>query len=162
LADGEFKFESYRIAVKVKGQVQSSGAYRRVYDGKELTRKELFGSWDSSFNNLYWFKAEVKRCSPGSFVVIDHHKILEQIRFNRLFFAMKPCIDGFLNGCRPYLAVDSTFLTGRFRGQLACAVAVDGHIGCIRLLLECLTLKQLKIGNGFWRDLEMQLEYHKG
>jgi transposase-like protein len=25
------------------------------------------------------------------------------------------------------LAIDSTFLTGRFRGQLACAVAVDGH-----------------------------------
>ena len=40
---------------------------------------------------------------------------------------MKPCIDGFLNGCRPYLVIDSTFLTGKFRGQLACAVAVDGH-----------------------------------
>jgi hypothetical protein len=33
----------------------------------------------------------------------------------------------FLRGCRPYLAIDSTFLTGRFRGQLACAIAVDGH-----------------------------------
>jgi hypothetical protein len=42
---------------------------------------------------------------------------------------MKPCIDGFLNGCRPYLAIDSTFFTRRFRGQLACAVAVDGHNG---------------------------------
>ncbi|XP_066320176.1 uncharacterized protein [Miscanthus floridulus] len=28
---------------------------------------------------------------------------------------------------RPYLAIDSTFLTGKFRGQLACAIAVDGH-----------------------------------
>jgi len=25
------------------------------------------------------------------------------------------------------LAIDSTFLTGKFRGQLACAIAVDGH-----------------------------------
>ena len=40
---------------------------------------------------------------------------------------MKPCIDGFLNGCRPYLAIDSTFLTGKFKGQLASASAVDGH-----------------------------------
>jgi hypothetical protein len=40
---------------------------------------------------------------------------------------MKSCIDGFLNACRPYLAIDSTFLIGRFRGQLACGVAVDGH-----------------------------------
>ncbi|XP_066347719.1 uncharacterized protein [Miscanthus floridulus] len=28
--------------------------------------------------------------------------------------------------CRPYLAVDSTFLTGRFRGQLCISCAVDG------------------------------------
>ena len=40
---------------------------------------------------------------------------------------MKPCIDGFLRGCRPYLAIDSTFLTGKYKGQLACACAVDGH-----------------------------------
>jgi hypothetical protein len=40
---------------------------------------------------------------------------------------MKLCIEGFLKGCRPYLAIDSTFLTLRIRGQLACAIAVDGH-----------------------------------
>ena len=101
--------------------------YKRVYAGKELAHKRLFGSWDKSFNNLYRFKAEVERCSPDSFVVIDHHTIADQIRFNRLFFAMKPCIDGFLNGCRPYLAIDSIFFTGKYRGQLACAVDVDGH-----------------------------------
>jgi hypothetical protein len=26
-----------------------------------------------------------------------------------------------------YLAIDSIFFTGMFRGQLSCAVAVDGH-----------------------------------
>jgi hypothetical protein len=77
----------------------------------KLADKQLFGSWDSSFDNLYRFKAEVERCNPRSFVVIDHYKIADQIRFNRFFFAMKPCIDGFLKGCRPYLAIDSTFLT---------------------------------------------------
>jgi hypothetical protein len=101
--------------------------YKRVYAGKELAHQQLFGSWDSSFNNLYRFKAEVERVCPGSFVVIDHHIIAEKIRFLRMFFAMKPCIEGFLKGCRPYLAIDSTFLTGKFRGQLACAIAVDGH-----------------------------------
>jgi transposase-like protein len=41
--------------------------------------------------------------------------------------AFKPCIDGFLAACRPYLAIDSTFLTGKYKGQLATACAVDGH-----------------------------------
>ena len=59
--------------------------------------------------------------------MIDHHTINNKIRFNRLFFALKACVDGFFRGCRPYLAVDSTFLTERFRGQLCIACAVHGH-----------------------------------
>jgi hypothetical protein len=101
--------------------------YRRVYKGKNLAMDELYGPWDKSFDNLYRFKAQIEQTSPGSFIIIDHHTVKKKIRFNRLFFALKACVDGFLRGCRPYLAVDSTFLTGRFRGQLCVACAVDGH-----------------------------------
>lgn len=101
--------------------------YKRVYNGKELALTQLFGDWKESFDNLYRFKLQIEESCPGSFVVIDHHTINKKVRFNRLFFAMKPCIDGFLQGCRPYLAVDSTFLSGKFRGQLCVACAIDGH-----------------------------------
>ena len=86
--------------------------YKRVYMGKKLALKELYGDWDSSLDNLYRFKAQVEISCPGSIVQIDHYTIKEKIRFRRFFFALKPCIDGFFSGCRPYLAVDSTFLTG--------------------------------------------------
>ena len=33
----------------------------------------------------------------------------------------------FKNGCRPYLGIDSTALTGRYNGQLVAACALDGH-----------------------------------
>ena len=125
MEDSSLKAKELQRRIKDKHKVEVP--YKRVYAGKELAHNILFGSWDSSFNNLFRFKAEFERVSPSSFVVIDHHTIAGQIRFNRLFFAMKPCIDGFLNGCRPYLAIDSTFFIGKFRGQLACAVAVDGH-----------------------------------
>ena len=88
---------------------------------------KIYGPWGKSFDNLYRFKAQIQESSPGSFVVIDHHTIDKKIRFNRLFFAMKPCVDGFLRGCRPHLAVDRTFLNGSFRGQLCIACVVDGH-----------------------------------
>jgi len=45
----------------------------------------------------------------------------------RFFVALKPCIDGFLQGCRPYIAMDATHLTGRSRGQMAAAVVVGGN-----------------------------------
>lgn len=44
-----------------------------------------------------------------------------------MFIALKPCIDGFKNGSRPYLGIDSTTLTGRWKGQLASVIGIDGH-----------------------------------
>ena len=43
------------------------------------------------------------------------------------FFALKPCVDGFLAGCRPFVGVDATTLNGKYTGQLASATSVDGH-----------------------------------
>ena len=40
---------------------------------------------------------------------------------------MKPCIDGFLAGCRPFIGVDASCLHGKYTGQLALATGVDGH-----------------------------------
>ena len=112
---------------KIKEHHKVSINYQRVYQGQQLAMKQLYGDWDSSFNNLFSFKAQVESSCPGSKVIIDHYIVNGEFRFRRFFFAMKPCIDGFLNGCRPYLAIDSTFLTGKFKGQLASACVVDGH-----------------------------------
>ena len=112
---------------KLKESHKIDVPYRKVVRGKQIAMDKLYGPWDKSFDNLYRFKAQIEESSPGSFVVIDHHTINNNIRFNRLFFALKACVDGFFRGCRPYLVVDSTFLTKRFIGQLCIACAVDGH-----------------------------------
>jgi len=83
------------------------------------------------------FKAQIESSCPGSIVVIDH-QMEKKIRFRRFFFALKPCTEGFLSGCRPYLAIDSTFLTGKFKGQLASASAVDGHNWLFAVCFWCL------------------------
>ena len=48
-------------------------------------------------------------------------------RFMRIFVALKPCIDGFLEGCRPFIGIDASCLYGKYRGQLASATGIDGH-----------------------------------
>jgi hypothetical protein len=72
----------------------------------------------------------------------------DKIRFRRFFFALKPCIDGFLAGCRPYLAIDNTFLTDKYKGQFASACVVDGHkwlyLVCFRVFIQ----KLLRTGFG--------------
>ena len=109
--------------------------YMRIFYAKEMALDRINGAWNGSFQLLYTFKAEVEMASPGSVVEIDKHtvqykikkKLFEKECFRRAFVSFKACWQGFLDGCRPYLAVDATALTGRWRGQLVAASAVDGH-----------------------------------
>jgi hypothetical protein len=102
-------------------------SYYVVWDGRRMALEQLMGKWEDSFVDAFRFKAEVERTNPGSIVDIEYARVGKKIRFTRLFVALKACVDGFLNGCRPFLGVDSMVLTGRWRGQLASASAVDGH-----------------------------------
>lgn len=112
-----------RIKDKYKCQIP----YKRVYAGRELALDKVYGRSQDSFDMLFRWKVEVERRCPESVVIIEYHTINEKRCFSRIFVAFKACVDGFLGGCRPYLSIDSTFLTGMFKGQLATACAVDGH-----------------------------------
>ena len=101
--------------------------YDTVQRGKKRALEEIYGKWSDSFELLFRWKAEVMKRSPGSVVEIDLLEVDGEIYFHRFFCALKPCIDGFLEGCRPHLSVDATALNGRWNGHLAAAVAVDGH-----------------------------------
>ena len=45
---------------KLKEHHKVSVHYKRVYMGKELALKQLYGDWESSFDNLYRFKEKVE------------------------------------------------------------------------------------------------------
>jgi hypothetical protein len=102
-------------------------AYDTVWQGKERALDEVYGKWSGSFELLYRWKAEVEKRSPRSVVEVDTFEEEGQVYFRRFLCALKPCIDGFLEGCRPHLSIDATVLNGRWNGQLAAAVVVDGH-----------------------------------
>jgi hypothetical protein len=102
-------------------------SYSVVWDGRKKALEQLQGKWDDSFENIFSFKAEVEKTNPESLVDIEFEQVGKKKRFTRMFVALKACVDGFLNGCRPFLGVDSTHLTGKLKGQLASATAIDGH-----------------------------------
>ena len=101
--------------------------YHTVWKGKQREATSLYGSWEESFRMLHNYKAEIELQSPGSIVEIDTTTIEVHAHFGKLFIAFKPCIDSFVNGCRPYISIDSTHLTGKWNGQLAVVTALDGH-----------------------------------
>jgi hypothetical protein len=101
--------------------------YDRVFRGRERALDMINGKWDDSYDLLPTYQVELLRSIPSSVVELDTETCQGDVCFRRFFIALKPCIDGFVEGCRPYIAMDSTHLTGRSRGQLASAVAVDGN-----------------------------------
>ena len=119
----------------IKDKFKIDLPYMRLFNGKQHAMDSIYGNWQESFQLLYSFKGEVERTSPGSIVDIDHHTVEYTFRgvtktkecFRRVFVCFEACRRGFLAGCRPYLAIDATFLTGRFKGQLVAACAVDAH-----------------------------------
>src|SRR6266508_1384781 len=110
--------ESYNVTV----------GYHTVWKGKEKAIDAVFGTWGNSFQFLFNFKAEMEKRDPSSIVEVDT-KVDDKGRvcFHRFFMALRPCIDGFIAGCRPYLSIDSTALNGKWNGHLASCTALDGH-----------------------------------
>jgi hypothetical protein len=102
--------------------------YDRVFRGKLRAMDIIYGKWVNSYNLLPTYQAELLRVVTGSIINIDTEEDDNgDLCFSRFFIALKPCIDGYLQGCRSYIAMDATHLTRRGRGQLAAAVTVDGQ-----------------------------------
>jgi len=117
-----------KLQLELERQFPIKMSYTKVWEGSKLALEGLHGSWEESFRSLWSFKAELEATCPGSIVEIDCKKLKNgQVYFRRMFVAIKACVDGFLAGCRPYLGVDSTHLTGKYNGQLAAATSIDGH-----------------------------------
>ncbi len=115
------------LQLKLQEQYKVTVAYDTVWSGKEIALKEPYGKWEESFQMLYRWRAEVLERMPGSVVEIDTQVVDGKVYFHKFFCALKPCVDGFLEGCRPYLSIDSTALNGRWNGHLAAATGVDGN-----------------------------------
>ena len=116
-----------RLKVDLEKQYPIVLKYTTVWKAKQRAMKLLYGDWANTFRMLYNFKAEVEKRSPGSVVEIDTEVKDGNVYFSKFFMCLKPCIDGFKAGCRPYLSIDSSFLTGKWNGQLAACNALDGH-----------------------------------
>ena len=112
---------------KLKDKYALEVPYNKVLRGKEKAPEMIFGKWDDSYDLLPTYRAELLKSAPGSIVELDTENHQGDVYFRRFFVALKPCIDGFLQGCRPYIAIDATRLTRRSRGQLATVISVDGN-----------------------------------
>jgi hypothetical protein len=85
--------------------------YGWVFRVKEKALDIIYGKWDDSYEIVPTYQAELLKSMFDSVVEYDTKENKENICFKRFFVTLKPCIDDFLQGCRPYIAMDVTHLT---------------------------------------------------
>ena len=112
---------------KLEGDFGIKLKYSKAWSGLQQALNQIHGKYEESFQLLFNWAAQIELSSRGSRVHIELENIGKKNRFKRVFVALKPCIDGFLAGCRPFIGVDASSLIGKYTGQLASATGVDGH-----------------------------------
>jgi len=112
---------------KLEGDFGIKLKYSKAWSGLQQALNNIHGKCEESFQLLFNWAAQIELSSPGSRVQIELEKVGKKNRFKRVFVALKPCIDGFLAGCRPFIGIDASCLHGKYTGQLASATGVDGH-----------------------------------
>jgi hypothetical protein len=131
LALSILKKKPHMGAKKLQTTLQDKHNYTIAYDtawkGKEKALIELYGSWEDNFQLLFWWKEAMLEKMPDSVIEIELAVDEGKLYFKRFFCALGPCLQGFREGCRPYLSVDSTALNGRWNGHLPSVTSMDGH-----------------------------------
>ena len=102
-----------KLQEELEDKYQVKIGYATVHLGLDKAAEHIYGTQEESFGYLFNFKAEIELRMPGSVVEIDVINHKTGVYFHRFFCCLKPSIDDFLNGCRPFLSMDSTTLNGR-------------------------------------------------
>ena len=83
--------------------------------------------------------------NPGMMHVVQAHptftRTIKGVKypvFGRAFWCFRPCVEAFKH-CRPFLCVDGTFLTGKFKGTLLVAISCDADNRLVPLAFALVT-----------------------
>jgi hypothetical protein len=97
-------------------------SYNKAWRAKESALSQMLGDPAESYALLSKYSHMLECANPGSVTKLitdsDNH-------FKYFFLMLHASKVGFLNGIRPVIAVDGTFLKGKFRGTLFLASCVS-------------------------------------
>ncbi|KAL6348823.1 hypothetical protein AAG906_033479 [Vitis piasezkii] len=96
-------------------------SYKQAWTYKEMAKERIYGLPENSYMLLPWLCQRLVDINPGTIAEYS----TQDGHFWQLFIAHSFSIQGFLMGCRPVIAIDSTHLSGPYRGSLFSAIAYD-------------------------------------
>ncbi|KAJ4717563.1 MuDR family transposase [Melia azedarach] len=99
-------------------------SYDKAWRAREYALQSVKGSLDESFSLLPAYCEMLEKKNPGT---VTHIETDSLNHFKYFFMALGSSIRGFRSSIRPVIAVDRTFLKGKYRGIMFVAVCKDGN-----------------------------------
>ena len=99
-------------------------SYVKMWRARDQALRTIHGGIEELYHMIPSLHQTIMKYNPGSVVNYNVQKNGSFERFCVLFFAS---LQGFLNGCQPFIGLDETFLKGKFKGVLLTATALDAN-----------------------------------
>nr|XP_028949183.1 uncharacterized protein LOC103401792 [Malus domestica] len=112
------------IIEDMRAQVGVNMSYEKAWRAREHAFDMIRGSPEESFAALHAYCTMLESKNPGT---ITHIETDDNNHFLYFFMAMGASIRGFRGSMRPVVAVDGTFLKGKYLGTLFVVVCHDGQ-----------------------------------
>ncbi|KAK1379316.1 SWIM-type domain-containing protein [Heracleum sosnowskyi] len=132
---------------------------KKVRNAKKLAMNEVHGSWEGSYEDLPHLMEALQSFNVGTKVdwffkedELGECGSLEEVTFKRVFWAFKPCVDGFQH-CMPVIQIDGTHLYGPYPGVLLSATTVDGFSHILPLAFAIVESENLSSWDWFMERL---------
>ncbi|KAL6345415.1 hypothetical protein AAG906_015898 [Vitis piasezkii] len=104
--------------------------YFQAWNLKEKAKERIHGVLQCSYKLLPWLCTRLIETNPRTIV---EYRCSDDAHFMQLFVALSVSIHGFQMGCRPIISIDSSHMSGPYKGALFSASSYDADDGMFPL-----------------------------
>ena len=109
---------------QITSMYQYHVSYKKAWIGKQKAISDVYGDWTTSYSKLPRFFSALMHYNPGTVTLIEADVVNHNTSVcKRVWWAFKPMIDG----ARPVIRIDGTFLKGRYNRKLLITIAFDSN-----------------------------------
>lgn len=121
-------YEIKYVQESIKAKYEYDISYAKAWHSLKRAVEIVYGTWESSVSFLPKYVGALSKYNPGTIIEWKHLRLNDRpIKIlNFVFWAFKPCIDGFRH-CRNIISVDGTHMYTKYKHKLLIAVTLDAN-----------------------------------
>ncbi|XP_027099718.2 uncharacterized protein [Coffea arabica] len=138
------KIELMGLKNDIRRDLMINVSIAKVGRAKRKAKDMMLGTDMEQYQKLWSYAATVRDTNAGSTIKIQIDKAPDGSTgiFQRLYYCLHACKQGFLDGCRPIIGLDGCFLKTAFGGQLLSALGRDGNDNMVPIAIAVVEVER--------------------